>query len=183
MQPVELYPFQLWRMETRNNILYNLVGIIKLSLTFQDQNTIDVILLIITKLSHCFTFSFVFFSSLSAKWWSCQPIEVFKTVCSNKNAISYHMTKGYSSALKKLIAEGDYYLTVDCCLHVLYMSYNLYRPRFRFSVYLTTEVVNPLNFQTGMPHERIYVPKNGCHTLWSAHQELLIAGEKKFYLS
>ena len=29
--------------ENSENILYNLVGIIKLSLTFQDQNTIDVL--------------------------------------------------------------------------------------------------------------------------------------------
>ena len=36
-------------MKTWNNILYNLVGIIKLSVTLQDQNTIDDTLLIITK--------------------------------------------------------------------------------------------------------------------------------------
>jgi len=88
-------------MKTVNNILYNLVGIIKLSVTFQDQNTIDDTLLIITKLPHCFTLLFVLVSSLSVKCWSCQPIEAFKTVCSKKNAISNHMIKGYSSALKK----------------------------------------------------------------------------------
>ena len=40
-------------MKTWNNILYNLVGIKKLSVTLQDQNTIDDTLLIITKLPHC----------------------------------------------------------------------------------------------------------------------------------
>ena len=62
MQPVELYPFQSltsWRIKTLNIILYNLVGIIKLSVTFQDQNIIDETLSIITKLPHCFTLSFV----------------------------------------------------------------------------------------------------------------------------
>ena len=59
LQPVELYPFQSWRIKTWNNILYNLVGIIKLSVTFQDQNTIDDTLLIITKLPRCLTLSFV----------------------------------------------------------------------------------------------------------------------------
>ena len=37
-------------MKAWNNNLYNLVGIIKLSLIFQDRNTIDDILLFITKL-------------------------------------------------------------------------------------------------------------------------------------
>ena len=41
------------------------------------------------------------------------------------------------------------------------MSHNWYRPIFGFSVYLTTEVVNPLNFQTGISHEGIFVQKNG----------------------
>ena len=44
---------------------------------------------------------FGFVCLLSVKRWSCQPIEAFKTLCSEKNAISNHMIKGYSSALKK----------------------------------------------------------------------------------
>jgi len=66
------------------------------------------------------------------------------------------------------------------------MSHNLYQPRFRFSVYLTTEVVNPLklsNLGFGVPHEGIFVPKNEYHILCSAHQELSIAVEKIYDLS
>ena len=43
-----------------------------------------------------------------------------------------------------LVAEDDYELTADCCLKLPYMCYNWYRPIFGFSVYLITEVVNPL---------------------------------------
>ena len=48
-----------WRIKTLKNILYNLIGIVKLSVTFQDQNTLDDTLLIITKLPRCLTLSFV----------------------------------------------------------------------------------------------------------------------------
>ena len=43
---------------------------------------------------------FGFVSLLSVNHWSRQPIEAFKTLCSKNNAISNHMIKGYSSALK-----------------------------------------------------------------------------------
>ena len=49
-----------------------------------------------------------------------------------------------SKSCKPLIAEDDYEPTADCCLQVPYMSHSWYRPIFGFSVYLTTEVVNPL---------------------------------------
>ena len=52
-----------------------------------------------------------------------------------------------SQSCKPLIAEDDYGLTVDCCLQVLYLSHNWYRPVFGFSVYPTTEVVNPETFK------------------------------------
>ena len=48
-----------------------------------------------------------------------------------------------TKSCEPLIAEDDYELTADCCLKLPYMSHNWYRPIFGFSVYLTTEVVNP----------------------------------------
>ena len=49
-----------------------------------------------------------------------------------------------SKSCKPLIAKDDYNLIVDCCLKVPYISHNWYRPIFGLSVYLTTEVFNPL---------------------------------------
>ena len=49
-----------------------------------------------------------------------------------------------SKSCKPLIAKDDYKLIVDCCLKVPYIYHNWYRPIFGLSVYLTTEVVNPL---------------------------------------
>ena len=43
-----------------------------------------------------------------------------------------------------ITAEDDYELTADLSLQVFYMSHNWYRLIFGFSVYPTTEVVNPL---------------------------------------
>ena len=64
------------------------------------------------------------------------------------------------------------------------MSHNWYWPIFGFNLYLTTEVVNPFNFQT----YRLYLMKEFSTEKWmtllsSAHQELSTADEKKIYLS
>ena len=64
-----------------------------------------------------------------------------------------------SKSCEPLIAEDDYELTADCCFQLPYMSYNWYRPIFGFSVYLTTEVVNPFKLSNWLSYEGIFVEK------------------------
>ena len=84
-----------------------------------------------------------------------------------------------SKSCEPLIAEDDYELTADYCLQLPYMSHNWYRPIFGFSVYLTTEVVNPFKLSNWCISWRNFCTKNGWHILWSAHQKLSTAVEKK----
>ena len=69
-----------------------------------------------------------------------------------------------SKSCKPLIAKDDYKLIIDCCLEVPYISHNWYRPIFGSSMYLTTEVVNPLKLSNWCMSWR-----NFCNKKWMTY--------------